>query len=72
MSKFKNRFGSPNFLEETIIEKEGNKIIGVIRIKPSSVLWKPSGERQFYSITLDRFIGWITNPRTRGVVRKSK
>ena len=71
MPAFKNRFASPNFLEETIIEQAGSKI-GVIRIKPSSVLWKPSGEHQFYSVTLDRFIGWITNPRTRGVVRKSK
>jgi hypothetical protein len=63
MSKYKNRFASPNFIQETITGKKGKKI-GVIRIKPSSVLWKPSGERQFYSVTLERFAAWITNKKT--------
>jgi hypothetical protein len=63
MARFKNRFGRPNYLEETIIERAGSRI-GVIRIKPSSVLWKPSGKKQFYSVTLDKFSDWITSRRT--------
>ena len=70
MPKSRNQFAGPNFLEETIIEQAGNKI-GVIRIKPSRVLWKPSGERKFYSITLDRFVEWITKRRT-GAARTSR
>jgi hypothetical protein len=66
MPEYKNRFASPNFLEETILGQEGNKI-GAIRIKPSSVLWKPKGERQFYSVTLDDFADWITDPSTCAV-----
>ena len=58
----KNQFASPNFIEETIETEEGTKI-GVIRIKPSTVLWKSSGEHKFYSISLARFIRWI---RRRG------
>jgi hypothetical protein len=63
MAKYLNRFARPNFVEETITGQRGEKI-GVIRIKPSSVLWKPSGERQFYSITIDHFEKWITSKRT--------
>ena len=55
----------------TAILREDGTRIGVIRIKPSSVLWKPSGERQFYSITLERFEKWITHRRT-GAERKWK
>jgi len=59
----KNQFAGPNYIEEPIATEEGNKI-GVIRIKPSTVLWKSSGEHKFYSIPLDTFVGWITDPKT--------
>jgi len=58
MPRYKNQFAGPNFIEETILTQEG-AIIGVIRIKPSSVLWKPSGEQKFYCVRLDRFVRWI-------------
>jgi hypothetical protein len=64
MPRYRNQFAGPSFIQETIITQEGTTI-GVIRIKPSSVLWKPSGERQFYCVPLDRFIDWITSRRTR-------
>jgi len=63
MPKSKNQFAGPNFFEETILDKEGNKI-GDIRIKPSTVLWKPSGDHLFYSVTLDTFVQWIKKRRT--------
>ena len=63
MSKSKNQFASPNFIEETISEEDGTKI-GVIRIKPSTILWKPSGDQKFYSITLRKFVQWIKRRKT--------
>jgi len=63
MPKSKNKFAGPNFFEETILDKEGNKI-GDIRIKPSTILWKPSGDHLFYSIALDTFVQWIKKRRT--------
>ena len=68
MPEYKNRFASPSFIEETIIGQAGNKI-GVVRIKPSALLWKPKGERQFYSVNLGYFAEWITSPST-GALRK--
>lgn len=59
----KNQFAGPDYFQETILREDGTRI-GVIRIKPSSVLWKPSGVQQFYRVTLDEFIDWITSPST--------
>ena len=33
--------------------------IGELRIKPSSILWKPKGKHQFFSAPLDKFRKWI-------------
>lgn len=41
------------------IGSDDEGIIGVLRVKPSSVLWKPKGAHQFYSVTLDAFREWI-------------
>ena len=62
MPRYKNQFARPSFIQETIITEE-DSIMGVIRIKPSSVLWKPRGERQFYCVPLSRFTRWITSRR---------
>ena len=62
MPKYKNQFAGPNFVQETIITQEGT-IIGVIRIKPSTILWKPSGEQKFYCVPLGRFTRWIMSRR---------
>jgi len=59
MPEYKNKFGSPSYIEETVYSNDGGTI-GTIRIKPSSVLWKPSGQRRYYAVTLDEFSGWIT------------
>lgn len=60
MPEYRNRFASPQFIEEKIIGREGT--IGIVRIKPSSILWKPKGEQKFYCVTLDRFADWIMSP----------
>jgi len=62
MPKYKNEFDRPHHIEQTIL-KRGGGIVGVIRIKPSSILWKPLGEHQYYCVGLDDFAKWITSPR---------
>lgn len=63
MPKYNNRFKSPTYLEETI-EDENGTIVGSIRVKPSSILWRPVNAQKFYAITLDEFARWITDPNT--------
>lgn len=59
----KNEFASPKFVEEEILDTKGKKV-GTIRIKPSGVLWKPSGKQDFFCVELEKFIDWICNPST--------
>ena len=65
MPTYSTEFKSPQFIEETIQKKakNGEKVesVGTIRIKPSSVLWKPKGKQQFYAVPLDRFASWIVS-----------
>jgi hypothetical protein len=64
MPKYNNRFKSPTYLEEAI-EDENGATVGSIRIKPSSVLWRPVNAQKFYAVSLDQFASWITDPATR-------
>lgn len=64
MPDYVNSFRAPVFREEVIVDDEG-KTIGTIRLKPSGVLWKPAGSPKFYTVPLNRFIDWITNPKTK-------
>ncbi len=52
-----------SFVEETVIDGDAG-VIGRIRIKPSSVMWKPKGRGKFHSVSLDKFARWITDPDT--------
>jgi hypothetical protein len=63
MPKYNNRFQSPTYLEETIQDENGTTV-GSIRIKPSSVLWRPTNAQKFYAVSLDEFSTWITDPAT--------
>ena len=38
---------------------DGGGKIGELRVKPSSILWKPKGKQQFFSVPLDLFSKWI-------------
>ena len=33
-------------------------------IEPVRVLWKPKGQRKFFTVDLETFTDWITNPAT--------
>lgn len=64
MPDYVNSFKTPVYVEETIVDADG-KVIGTIRVKPSGVLWKPSGSSKYYSAPLDDFVAWITAPATK-------
>lgn len=60
MPAYKNKFTTPKYIEETVVDTRGTTV-GTIRVKPSGVLWKPSGQQRFYSVPLDVFAAWITS-----------
>ena len=70
MPKYMNKFTTPAYIEESVVNDKG-KAVGKVRIKPSSVCWKPSGQRKFYSVPLDKFIAWIADPATKASRTKS-
>jgi len=70
MPKYNNSFKTPSFHEETILDEAG-AVVGTLRIKPSSILWKPKGAQQYRSVTLDNFAEWITSSDTKAKKTKS-
>jgi hypothetical protein len=63
-------FESQKYVQEIILDENG-KVFGVIRIKPSGVLWKPKNAGKFYSVSLEKFIEWISDPATKANRTKS-
>ncbi len=56
----RKRFVSVAFVEE-IIEDDGG-VFGTIRIKPSTVMWKPKnakGPTPYFGISVEQFEAWI-------------
>jgi len=70
MPRYVNAFRAPTFTEETILDRDG-RVLGVIRIKPGRVLWKPSGQGRFYSVSLDAFRQWIASPNAKATRTQS-
>ena len=64
MPIYNNEFTTSTYFQETIRDASTGETVGTIRIKPSSVLWKPKDQHEYYSVTLDAFAGWITSPST--------
>jgi len=52
------------------IRDENLKVVGVIRIKPSGVAWRPKGKGKFYTVNLATFTAWIMNPETKAARTK--
>ena len=69
MPNYRYQFRAPKYLEQTIVDENG-KVVGTIRIKPVSILWKPKGAQQFYSVPIDKFADWISADETKA--RKTK
>jgi hypothetical protein len=70
MPGYNNRFESAKFVEERILDQKGN-VVGLIRLKPSGVLWKPKSAGKFYAVPLATFTQWITDPATNATRTKS-
>lgn len=70
MPRYKNRFSAPTHIEEIILD-ENNNTVGTIRVKPSSILWKPVGQRKFYAVPLDKFTSWIVSTTAKASRVKS-
>ena len=58
MPEYKNRFRESDYFEH-VIEDEAGAMVGTIRIKPSSVLWKPANAQKFYAVSVHAFDEWI-------------
>ncbi len=67
-----NSFNRPVRCDQKIIDGNRNAV-GTVRIKPNRIAWKPGhqGATLFYSVDLDKFIAWITDPNTRADKVKS-
>lgn len=70
MPSYVHKFTSPSYREETIVDHD-EIVIGTIRLKPSSVLWKPKGARKYHRVSLEKFVAWITDPDTKASKTKS-
>lgn len=55
----------------TVVPLRLGRKIGTLRVKPVAVLWKPANEQKFYSVSLDWFSKWITDPKTEAKRTKS-
>ncbi len=53
------KFSAPKSYDHDFVDAETGEKIGELRLKPSSILWKPKSAHEYYSATLDEFTAWI-------------
>ena len=58
-----NKFAAPDHYEHEFEDAANGGKVGTLRIKPSSILWKPKGAHKFHSVSLDDFVGWMTSKK---------
>ena len=59
MPKSTNKFLEAVCYDHVVVSADDNSKIGELRIKPSSVLWKPKSAQKYHSVSLDDFAEWI-------------
>ena len=59
MPKSVYKFQEQTACDHKIVEAENGTVIGELRVKPSSLLWKSKGEHQYRSVGLDDFVVWV-------------
>jgi hypothetical protein len=69
MPKYAYSFSAPKYIQHTILDENG-RVYGTIRVKPSGILWKPKGAKNWYSVGLEDFVAWIKNSRGPAVRAK--
>jgi hypothetical protein len=50
-----------NAFDHTIVEGEPatGKKVGLLRVQPNAIAWKPSGKKKMKRATLEKFVEWI-------------
>jgi len=60
MPVYLNKFLEPDYYDHDIVKTgERFKKVGVLRVKPVSILWKPPGARKFHVASLEEFQEWM-------------
>jgi hypothetical protein len=59
MPDYRKRFLEGEYYEHTIVVDTSGAMVGTIRIKPVSVLWKPKAARKWYAVSIEEFDAWI-------------
>jgi hypothetical protein len=49
-----NKFNWPKFEDHQVLAKDGT-VVGMVRIKPSGLLWCPKGKHSWHRVTLEQF-----------------
>ena len=70
MPKYTKQFARPDYYDHDILDAQDKKV-GTLRVKPTGVLWKQAGGHKFFSVSLDKFTNWITDPQTKASKTKS-
>ena len=50
-----NKFAEPDHHDIEFADADTGNKVGTLRVKPSSLLWKPKGAHQFHAVSLDDF-----------------
>ena len=59
MPASKYRFSEQNACNHKIVDASDGHVIGELRVKPSSLLWKAKGQHQYHSVSLNQVANWI-------------
>lgn len=66
----RNSFRGGKFHGEIIVDENG-AVVGEIRITPAAVKWRPKNKGKYYSVSLKKFVEWITDDETKAGRTKS-
>jgi hypothetical protein len=55
-----NSFRPRKFEDHEIVDAE-HRVVGHIRVKPSSVLWSPKNGKDWYGVSLEAFAEFLEN-----------
>lgn len=59
-----NEFIQPTSYDHEIGKAGNGTKVGTVRIKASSILWKPKGAHSWHSVSLDEFAEWMKDKPT--------
>lgn len=60
-----NKFRAQEACDHEIYDNATDQKVGDVRVKPSGVLWSPSGSHRWYRVTLAQFAQWMEQNGTK-------